>query len=209
NSLFQIRRLTTTKNMHLMRHRNGNEKEQIELLRDNSVDIASPRYDCFNVGSSFWSIFDRIRYVLNKCEIGTLCLYGPCRPESLTDDFLRYLIFNKSYVEVQMLCEGITATGLFAVWEDLRDGIFDGLSIIVGKPLVTELFDLLRTDGRKSSWNEYNMAPIEAGGHRDQAVRYEIWHDPSYDERSLVRMSRIYEGRRWKSSNYSMKGRRK
>ncbi|GMT30566.1 hypothetical protein PFISCL1PPCAC_21863, partial [Pristionchus fissidentatus] len=70
----------------------------------------------------------------------------------LSDEFLRKLTLEKNEVIIPMLCEVVTAAGLLVMWEDLLDGKFDCLSIVVNKVVVTELFDLIRTDGEKSSW---------------------------------------------------------
>ncbi|GMT30592.1 hypothetical protein PFISCL1PPCAC_21889, partial [Pristionchus fissidentatus] len=85
----------------------------------------------------------------------------------MTDNFLRDLLSTKKVVDISMMCERITAPGLFAVWKDLLDGKFDGLSIIVGKDVVLALFDLIRTDGQKSSWKDGYMKPIYTEGTRD------------------------------------------
>ncbi|GMT29896.1 hypothetical protein PFISCL1PPCAC_21193, partial [Pristionchus fissidentatus] len=123
-----------------------------------------------------------------------------------TDESLRRMMLNKSSAGIGLPCEGITAAGLFAVWEDLLNGKFDALSIIVNKPVATELFDLIRTDGDKSSWEEQNMDPIEMAGLtvREPVERYEIWCENDYEERLVVRISRIYDDRIWKSEKYKV-----
>ncbi|GMT30591.1 hypothetical protein PFISCL1PPCAC_21888, partial [Pristionchus fissidentatus] len=92
-----------------------------------------------------------IELCMNIRHMNYLHIYLPSSSsvEGLTDDSLRELLSNKKDVDIELLYIGISATGLFKVWEDLLDGRFDGLSIYVYKSVATDLFDLLRTDGEK------------------------------------------------------------
>ncbi|GMT30563.1 hypothetical protein PFISCL1PPCAC_21860, partial [Pristionchus fissidentatus] len=85
---------------------------------------------------------------------------GSSYSKFITDESLRSLTSNKKFINVSILCEAVTAKGLFAVWEDLLDEKFEDLSIRVPKLVVTALFDLVRTDGEKSSWNDRNLDPV-------------------------------------------------
>ncbi|GMT31013.1 hypothetical protein PFISCL1PPCAC_22310, partial [Pristionchus fissidentatus] len=197
-----------------------------------NAEIVSERYDKLNFSPSFACIRDRIEIVFSKCEIGTMIfeLTKNCEESRglvelckeirctnllyinsftyncnaiVTDDSLRQLLSNKKDVDFELLCEGVTAAGLFAVWENLLDGVFEGLSIVVKKTVATDLFDMLRTDGEMSVWNDYNLYPIEASGRND--ARYELWFDGMYATHPVIRMSRIYKRRRWISYNYEEK----
>ncbi|GMT30561.1 hypothetical protein PFISCL1PPCAC_21858, partial [Pristionchus fissidentatus] len=94
---------------------------------------------------------------------------------SLTDESLRDLMSNKKRVDIiGKSCERISAAGLFAVWKDLLDEKFDDLTIIVLKHVVTDLFDLIRTDGEKSSWDDRNLDPIKVRGQKDKQKKYKL-----------------------------------
>ncbi|GMT30567.1 hypothetical protein PFISCL1PPCAC_21864, partial [Pristionchus fissidentatus] len=123
-------------------------------------------------------------------------------PKFMTGKCLRELMSNKKDVKLHLLCEEITAGELFAVWEDLLDGKFDGLSLTVNTSVVIELFDLIRTDGKKSIWKGGKVDPIEVESLKETVKRYEIWCDSEWGGVPIVEMSRIYEGRCWKSANY-------
>ncbi|GMT29961.1 hypothetical protein PFISCL1PPCAC_21258, partial [Pristionchus fissidentatus] len=124
----------------------------------------------------------------------------------LTDKLLLDLSTNKKDVNIKMFCERITAAGLFAVWEYLLDGKFDGISIIVSKSVVIKLFNMIRTDGMKSWWDNehmfHNMCPIRASGRKNSLDKCEIRCATVNGERSSIRMDRIYSGRIW-SRNYN------
>ncbi|GMT33211.1 hypothetical protein PFISCL1PPCAC_24508, partial [Pristionchus fissidentatus] len=109
-------------------------------------------------------------------------------PKLLTDSSLRGLMENKKNVEIAMFCKGITADGLLAIWKDLLDGKFDCLTITVKKSVLIKLFDLIRTDGQKSSWSDHNMHPIVARGRKDSKERYEIRCGPLIGEKPFLRM---------------------
>ncbi|GMT30568.1 hypothetical protein PFISCL1PPCAC_21865, partial [Pristionchus fissidentatus] len=121
--------------------------------------IKSNRYYFNDELCSFRFICDRMRHVFSKCEIGGLiidlfkksasfllylldccagirCDYLSVFPYNfskiiVSDQSLRQLISNKKEMEIRMMFKGITAGGLFAIWEDLLNGKFVGLSIIV------------------------------------------------------------------------------
>ncbi|GMT30583.1 hypothetical protein PFISCL1PPCAC_21880, partial [Pristionchus fissidentatus] len=95
-----------------------------------------------------------------RCDVLTIGVSDQACSQSLTDESLRELISNKESVKIYDPCERITLAGLLALWEDLLCGKFDGLSIPVEKFVVTKLFDLIRTDGKKSSLKEKNMEPV-------------------------------------------------
>ncbi|GMT29892.1 hypothetical protein PFISCL1PPCAC_21189, partial [Pristionchus fissidentatus] len=46
-----------------------------------------------------------------------------------SNDSLREMMHDKFIVDINLICAGITADGLFVVWEDLLNGKFDGLSL--------------------------------------------------------------------------------
>ncbi|GMT29883.1 hypothetical protein PFISCL1PPCAC_21180, partial [Pristionchus fissidentatus] len=112
---------------------------------------------------------------------------------SLTDEILRKLLNNKSDVFISRRCVKVTAAGLRTVWEDLLNGKFDGLRIIVSEAVADELFNLIRAPVENSSEDK-----IEVEGRVDKSTKYEICRGPYL--RNFVSMSRIYEGRRWTSS---------
>ncbi|GMT30574.1 hypothetical protein PFISCL1PPCAC_21871, partial [Pristionchus fissidentatus] len=121
-----------------------------------------------------------------------------------TDESLRELMSNKRIVEIEMLCEGVTAAGLLSVWEYLLDGKLDSFFIHVSKPVVADIFDMLRTDGEKTSWKKLNFDPIEARGRTKTTEKYEMWCGKMFGDRPLVHMSRIYDGKRWTSEDWDV-----
>ncbi|GMT30556.1 hypothetical protein PFISCL1PPCAC_21853 [Pristionchus fissidentatus] len=204
-------------------------------VRFNNAEISSDRY-VSPVLCSFKCVIDRFRDVFDKCEVGelTIELHGarseqllrvlighcakircknlriksfvPCYSKVFMNESLRALMLNKKAVNINMLCESITPAGMFFLWEDLLDGKFDGVSINVTHWVVVDVFDMLRTDGEKSSWEEYNLRMIEAVGTRNTSKRYQIWCVPKDNLSAVVYMSRVYTGREWTWANYRRVG---
>ncbi|GMT29906.1 hypothetical protein PFISCL1PPCAC_21203, partial [Pristionchus fissidentatus] len=127
---------------------------------------------------------DLVEYCMEiRCtHLLNFCSSLPISNNLFSNESLREMMHNKSHVNINPHCEGITAAGLFAVWEDLLNGKFDALSITVDKSVVPKLFDLIQTDGKKSSFSEGkgNMYKIRAVGLSDRMMRYEIWFDFHY-----------------------------
>ncbi|GMT29960.1 hypothetical protein PFISCL1PPCAC_21257, partial [Pristionchus fissidentatus] len=122
------------------------------------------------------------------------------------DKTLRSLISHKSNVQVDILSDKITAAGIFAVWEDLLDGKFDGFSILLDKTVIIEVFKLLRTDGNTNSLKYSFLPEIISEGRLNKTSNYEIWCYFDYDRRFYLRMSRIFDGQKWKKTLYEAYG---
>ncbi|GMT31016.1 hypothetical protein PFISCL1PPCAC_22313, partial [Pristionchus fissidentatus] len=107
-------------------------------------------------------------------------------PRVLTISSLRELMHNKKMVEIGMLCEGVTATGLFTLWKDLLDGIFERLTIIVGKKVMADFFKLLPSDGK--SRIKRHVHTVETGGNNGSIDIYEVRSGILYEDRKFVRV---------------------
>ncbi|GMT30589.1 hypothetical protein PFISCL1PPCAC_21883, partial [Pristionchus fissidentatus] len=169
------------------------DKVHAEWNKDQTIEYMDITVNASDFGNETY-----FREFIELC-IGIRCtyLFYIQSADKFTDKDLREMLSNKKDIKIGMRSDEITPAGLFAVWEDLLDGKFDGLSIRVNKSVANELFDRIR---RKSLNKYYSLSQAEGYGRVDRSKRYEIWRDSS---KNAIGMSRIYDDRPWESKKYS------
>ncbi|GMT30590.1 hypothetical protein PFISCL1PPCAC_21887, partial [Pristionchus fissidentatus] len=117
------------------------------------------------------------------------------------EEVLRQLLTHKNYVEIGVLCNQLSFTGLQTLWEDLKNGKFMFLSITVGRLVADQFFNMMGTMDNSRSCCDYHQ--IEGVGRMDESEKYGIWRNPYI--RNMVCMSRIYSRCPPVSTNYPIR----